>query len=58
VYGSWPADIDELKAGIQEEITHISEETLLPNSCEPEYSTKWLSSKECFFFTEIRFCKR
>jgi hypothetical protein len=28
VYGCWPADIDELKAEIQEEITHISEETL------------------------------
>lgn len=31
VYGCWPADIDELKAGIQEEIMNISEEALRQN---------------------------
>jgi hypothetical protein len=51
VYGSSPADIDELKVGIQEEIKTLfrrnttGSKAELPNSCAPQYSTKWLSSK-------------
>jgi hypothetical protein len=63
VYGSRPADLDELKTIIHEEIAPISEGTFWEvmqgffNSCAPVNSTGWWTSKGCTL-QEVKYCKK